>query len=70
MKSRNIKSLMIKYSFNQVTLSEYLGISLQSLNLKLNGKREFKESELISMADLFKVTVDYLLEREDYWWQS
>ncbi len=66
MKSKNIKSLMIKCSFNQVKLSEYLGISLQSLNLKLNGKREFKESELISMADLFKVTVDYLLEREDY----
>ena len=66
MKSKNIKSLMIKNSFNQSTLSKYLNISLQSLNLKLNGKREFKESELMSMADLFKVTVDYLLEREDY----
>lgn len=65
MKSKNIKSLMIKNALNQATLSEHLNISLQSLNLKLNGKREFKESELVSMADLFKVTIDYLLEREE-----
>lgn len=65
MKSKNIRSLMVKNNHNQSTLSEYLNISVQSMNLKLNGKREFKESELILMADLFKVTIDYLLERED-----
>lgn len=70
MKSKNIKSLMVKNQYNQSTLSEYLNISIQSMNLKLNGKREFKESELISMADLFKVTIDYLLEREKWLWIS
>lgn len=63
MNKKNIKSLMIRYDHNQRSLSKHLFISKLALNNKLNGKSEFKESELISMADLFNVSIDYLLER-------
>lgn len=60
-----LRELMFKHKMSQAKLAEKLNLSTQSVHLKINGAREFTQSELVSIADIFQVTVDYLLERED-----
>ena len=38
------------------TLAEKMGLSRQSLYLKLNGLREFKASEMIKICDILRLT--------------
>ena len=38
------------------TIAEKMGLSRQSLYLKLNGLREFKASEMIKICDILRLT--------------
>lgn len=51
-----LKALMVEKGFTQEQLAKRLGISEQSLNYKINNKREFKASEITVMIDLLKIT--------------
>lgn len=51
-----LKALMVEKGFTQEQLAKKLGISEQSLNYKINNKREFKASEITIMIDLLKIT--------------
>lgn len=47
----------IKLSRIPITaIAEKLGLSRQSLYLKINGKRDFKASELTSLCDILRLT--------------
>jgi predicted transcriptional regulator len=38
------------------TIAEKMGISRQTLYLKMNGKREFKTSEITNLCDILRLT--------------
>lgn len=38
------------------TIADKIGISRQSLYLKMNGKREFKTSEIFKMCEVLRLT--------------
>lgn len=40
------------------TIAEKLGISRQSLYLKMNGEREFKASEVLNLCGVLRLTDD------------
>lgn len=51
-----LKALIMERGFTQEEVAKHLGISVQSLNAKINNKREFKASEITIMIDLLKIT--------------
>lgn len=56
-----LRGIMAENGYTAKTTAEYIGISRKTFGLKLNGKREFKQSELSKMASLFNKTVDEIL---------
>ena len=59
-----LKSLRLAYKLTQQEISERLGISRGAYANLENGKREPDIATLIFMADLYGVTVDYLIGHE------
>lgn len=59
MKLLGIKIKMFELQLTQAKLAKKLGISTNSLNLKLNGKREFTYSELKKLTDILNVDANY-----------
>lgn len=57
---KRIKVLMIENGFNQLKLSQELGITRTTFNLKLNGKRKFTQDELVKMAHILNVEITKL----------
>jgi len=60
----NLKSLRIEMGVGQVELAKAVGVSKGIISLWENGLREPSMSSLISLADYFKVTIDFLVGRE------
>lgn len=50
-----LKALMVEKGFTQEQLAKKLGISEQSLNYKINNKREFKASEIQALTKILDV---------------
>ena len=59
-----LRELRIKSGLTQNEIATRLGVSGQTILNWENGIYEPKISQLIQLADLFNVTVDYLVERE------
>ncbi|WZL82649.1 helix-turn-helix transcriptional regulator [Vallitaleaceae bacterium 9-2] len=55
MDSNKLKGRMKEKGHTQATLSKKMGITEQSLNAKLNGKRDFTLSELIRLIDILNI---------------
>ncbi len=53
--TRKLKALMVEHGFTQSDLATCLGISEQSLNRKINNKREFKASEISNLIVLLSI---------------
>lgn len=51
-----LKALMVEKQYSQKKLCKELGISLQSLFLKIHNKREFKVSEVLKIQTLFNLS--------------
>lgn len=66
MKNTKIKGLMAEHGLTQRDLATFLGVSLVSINLKINGKSEFKTSELIILSQKFKTKIDDLVGNPNY----
>lgn len=56
-----LRGIMAENGYTAKTTAEQIGISRKSFGLKLNGKREFKQSELIKIANLFNKTIDEII---------
>ena len=60
-----LRELRNKSGFTQNEIANILGVSGQTILNWENGIYEPKISQLIQLADLFNVTVDYLIERKN-----
>ena len=60
-----LRELRIKSGLTQNEIATKLGVSGQTILNWENGIYEPKISQLIELADLFNVTVDYLIERDN-----
>lgn len=61
-----IKGLMVEKGFRQSEIAKHLKMSSRSFNLKVNGKREFKQTELIKLSTLLNVSLDEMLGGEKH----
>lgn len=62
---KNLKAIRHTRGISQQTLATALGTTQQSINKYENHKIEPDINTLISLADYFDVTVDYLIGRTD-----
>ena len=60
---KNLKALRTEHNLSQQALAAKLGISQQAINKYENHSIEPDIDTLIAMADLFHVSVDYLIGR-------
>lgn len=51
-----LKSKMILHNDTMITLADYLGINRQNTSVKVNGKREFKQSEIAKIIRRYKLS--------------
>lgn len=58
--------LRIENNFSRAQLAERLNVSVRLISYWENGQRECDFDMLIKIADLFSVSVDYLLGRKEY----
>ena len=59
-----LKELRQEKNIGQVELAAKIGVSKGIISLWEQGKREPTLSSLISIADYFNITIDYLIGRE------
>jgi len=60
-----LKELREKAGYTQETLAEILHVSQSTVGMWENGKNKPKNARLEALANLFNVTTDYLLGREE-----
>ena len=60
-----LRELRIKSGLTQNEIANKVGVSGQTILNWENGIYEPKISQLIQLADLFEVSVDYLIERKN-----
>lgn len=58
--STPIKSILKQKGIKQNKLAEILGLSCNSISKKINGKAEFKASELMKIASFLEVDISAL----------
>ena len=61
----NIKDIRIRKGLTQSEVASALGVSSVVYSRYENGKRQPSIDTLVQMADIFGVTVDYLLGKQD-----
>lgn len=50
-----LKALLMLQGLTQEDLAKYLGLSTQTINMKLNNKRSFKLQEINKICNLLKI---------------
>lgn len=55
---QSIKAEMARKNISQMQLSKKLGLSFQTLNLKMRGKRPFKADEISNIARILSVDLN------------
>lgn len=58
--------LRIENNFTRAQLAEKLNVSIRLISYWENGQRECDFDMLIKIADIFSVSIDYLLGRMEY----
>ncbi len=58
--------LRIEHNFTRAQLAEKLNVSIRLISYWENGQRECDFDMLIKIADIFSVSIDYLLGRMEY----
>ena len=56
----NLRAEMRRHNKTNADIGKVLGISANSVSLKLNGKTSFTLEEIRQLADVFKCSLDYL----------
>lgn len=57
-----LKSKMVLKGETQIELAEELGITRPALNVKMNGKSDFKQSEINIIAKRYELSDEELIE--------
>lgn len=63
--SEKLKSLRLEHNLSQVDLAKMLDLSKNSINAYEKGRAEASIDTLIKLADIFNISIDYLVGRED-----
>ena len=64
--SEQLSVLRTENNLSRSQLAEQLNVSVRLISYWENGQRECDFDMLIKIADIFSVSVDYLLGRKDY----
>ena len=64
--AEQLSSLRIESNLSRSQLAEKLNVSVRLISYWENGQRECDFDMLIKIADLFSVSLDYLLGRKEY----
>ena len=64
--SEQLRYLRLEAGLTRAQLAEKLSVSVRLISYYENGERECDFNTLIKIADIFSVSVDYLLGRKDY----
>ena len=64
--SERINELRIENNLSRAELAQKLNVSVRLISYWENGQRECDFDMIIKIADLFSVSIDYLLGRRDY----
>lgn len=57
-----LKYKMMLHNDTITTLANYLGLNRVNVSAKINGKREFKQSEIARIVVKYKLTYDEIME--------
>jgi len=60
-----LKELRLSHKVPQAVLAELMGVKPRAYRRYESGEREPKIDALIALADYFKVTIDYLVGRDN-----
>lgn len=64
--SEQLNGLRIENNLSRIQLAEKLNVSVRLISYWEKGQRECDFDMLINIADLFSVSVDFLLGRKEY----
>lgn len=66
MNGNKLKGKIVEKQFTQEKLAEMLGISVQTLNAKLNGRKKFNLDEVVSITHILAIQdpVDIFFEND------
>jgi DNA-binding XRE family transcriptional regulator len=59
---RKLRSLLRKFGHTQNELAEMLGITYQSLSIKMNGRRDFSQSEIYMIITMYSLTGEEVID--------
>lgn len=65
MKFIHLRALREDNDFKQKDVAEYLGVSQNTYSQYENGVIALTDDIILKLADFYKVSVDYLLDRSD-----
>lgn len=60
----SFKGWMVENNIKQAEIAELLGISLQSVNLKVNGKQDFSLPQISAICEKYGISADIFLPKE------
>lgn len=60
--TRLLKAQMVLNGDTIQTLADFLGINRQNASIKINGKREFKQSEIAKIVTRYNLKADDMIE--------
>jgi len=57
-----LRAVLDRYGHTQNNLAELLGITYQSVSIKLNGHKDFTQTEIYKIAQFYELTADELMD--------
>ena len=64
--AERLNELRVEKNYTRTQLAERLNVSVRLISYWENGKRECDFDMLIKIAELFSISIDYLLGRKEY----
>lgn len=57
-----LRAILDRYGHTQNDLAELLGITYQSVSIKLNGHKDFTQTEIYKIAKFYELTAEELMD--------
>lgn len=57
-----IRAILAKYGHTQNDLAELLGLTYQSVSIKINGHKDFTQSEIFTMIHCYGLTPEEVVD--------
>ncbi len=60
----SFKAWMVENNIRQAEVAEVLNISLQSVNMKVNGKKDFTLAQVKKLCEHYRISADIFIPKE------